>query len=66
MTRLIIQALDDLGYHGAANTLSRESGYEVESPAVALFRHAVLQGDWKEAEGMKVKIQSFRREYERF
>ncbi|KAL8661878.1 MAG: hypothetical protein Q9168_008336, partial [Polycauliona sp. 1 TL-2023] len=50
VTRLIIQGLDDLGYHGAANTLSRESGFEVESPAVALFRHAVLQGDWREAE----------------
>ncbi|KAL8852021.1 MAG: hypothetical protein Q9221_003126 [Calogaya cf. arnoldii] len=52
VTRLIIQGLDDLGYHGAANTLSRESGYEVESPAVALFRHAVLQGDWSEAEAL--------------
>ncbi|KAL8770450.1 MAG: hypothetical protein Q9209_003876 [Squamulea sp. 1 TL-2023] len=50
VTRLIIQGLDDLGYHGAASTLSRESGYEVESPAVALFRHAVLQGEWSEAE----------------
>ncbi|KAL8978081.1 MAG: hypothetical protein Q9205_006251, partial [Flavoplaca limonia] len=52
VTRLIIQGLDDLGYHEAANTLSRESGYEVESPAVALFRHAVLQGDWREAEAL--------------
>ncbi|CAL8582377.1 hypothetical protein XPA_008044 [Xanthoria parietina] len=52
VTRLIIQALDDLGYQEAANTLSRESGYEVESPGVALFRHAVLQGDWSEAEAL--------------
>lgn len=50
MTRLIIQALDDLGYHGAANKLSQESGFEVESPVVAHFRHAVLQGDWAQAE----------------
>lgn len=52
MTRLIIQGLDDLGYHGAANQLSQESGYEVESPAVAHFRLAVLQGDWSEAEAL--------------
>ncbi|KAL8905601.1 MAG: hypothetical protein Q9171_006605 [Xanthocarpia ochracea] len=52
VTRLIIQGLDDLGYHGAASTLSRESGYEVESPAVAQFRHAVLQGEWSEAEAL--------------
>ncbi|KAI4248246.1 MAG: hypothetical protein LQ352_005978, partial [Teloschistes flavicans] len=50
VTRLIIQALDDLGYHGAANKLSQESGFEVESPVVAHFRHAVLQGDWAQAE----------------
>ncbi|KAI4194518.1 MAG: hypothetical protein LQ350_007725 [Teloschistes chrysophthalmus] len=50
VTRLIIQGLHDLDYHGAANKLSEESGYEVESPVVAHFRHAVLQGDWAEAE----------------
>ncbi|KAL8711690.1 MAG: hypothetical protein Q9220_003861 [cf. Caloplaca sp. 1 TL-2023] len=50
VTRLIIQGLDDLGYHGAANKLSQESGFEVESPAVAHFRLAVLQGEWTEAE----------------
>ncbi|KAL8735020.1 MAG: hypothetical protein Q9166_001145 [cf. Caloplaca sp. 2 TL-2023] len=52
VTRLIIQGLDDLGYHGAANKLSQESGYEVESPAVAHFRLAVLQGEWSEAEAL--------------
>ncbi|KAL8866612.1 MAG: hypothetical protein Q9174_006197 [Haloplaca sp. 1 TL-2023] len=52
VTRLLIQGLDDLGYHGAANKLSQESGYEVESPTVAHFRHAVLQGDWTQAESL--------------
>ena len=52
MTRLLIQGLDDLGYHGAASKLSQESGYEVESPTVAHFRHAVLQGDWTQAESL--------------
>ncbi|KAL8692357.1 MAG: hypothetical protein Q9218_002608 [Villophora microphyllina] len=52
VTRLIIQGLDDLGYHGAADKLSQESGYEVESPVVAHFRHAVLQGDWSQAESL--------------
>lgn len=50
VTRLIIQGLTDLGYQGAADRLSQESGYEVESPSVAAFRNAVLQGEWFEAE----------------
>lgn len=52
MTRLLIQSLSDLGYNGAAGTLSRESGYELESPTVAAFRIAVLQGEWAEAEDL--------------
>ena len=52
VTRLLIQGLGDLGYHEAANRLSQESGYEVESPSVAAFRHAVLQGEWSEAESL--------------
>ena len=52
VTRLLIQSLSDLGYDGAAGTLSRESGYELESPTVAAFRFAVLQGEWAEAEDL--------------
>ena len=52
VTRLLIQGLGDLGYHSAANRLSQESGYEVESPAVAAFRNAILQGQWTEAESL--------------
>ncbi|MCJ1424008.1 hypothetical protein MMC29_001895 [Sticta canariensis] len=52
VTRLIIQGLTDLGYHASADRLSQESGYEVESPTVAAFRYAVLQGDWREAESL--------------
>jgi WD repeat-containing protein 26 len=50
VTRILIQALSDLGYNGAAGTLSQESGYELESPSVAAFRNAVMQGEWAEAE----------------
>lgn len=52
VTRILIQSLNDLGYHVAAGALSRESGYEVETPTVAAFRNAVLQGEWDEAEGL--------------
>lgn len=52
VTRLLIQGLVDLGYQEAADRLSQESGYEVESPSVAAFRHAVLQGQWAEAESL--------------
>ncbi|KAI9781345.1 MAG: hypothetical protein M1816_002413 [Peltula sp. TS41687] len=50
VTRILIQTLMDLGYHTAAGTLTRESGYEVESPAALAFRLAVLQGEWADAE----------------
>lgn len=52
VTRLLIQGLGDLGYHSAANRLSQESGYEVESPEAAAFRNAILQGLWPEAEAL--------------
>lgn len=58
VTRLLIQGLGDLGYHGAANRLIHESGYEVESPAVAAFRNAILQGQWSEAESLLFGVDS--------
>ena len=58
VTRLLIQGLGDLGYHGSANRLSQESGYEVESPAVAAFRNAILQGQWPEAEALLFGVDS--------
>ena len=50
VTRLLMQGLEDLGYSRAAFSLSQESGYQVESPAVAAFRKAILEGNWPEAE----------------
>ncbi|KAH8652432.1 WD domain-containing protein [Xylariales sp. PMI_506] len=52
VTRILIQALSDMGYQGAAQNLSRESGYELESDMVAAFRTAVLDGAWDEAESL--------------
>lgn len=50
VTRLLLQALSDMGYHDAADSVSKESGYALESPTVAAFRQAVLNGDWTDAE----------------
>lgn len=50
VTRIIIQGLTGLGYHGAAGALCKESGYQLEGPTVAAFRRAVLEGDWAKAE----------------
>ncbi|PGH07060.1 hypothetical protein AJ80_08073 [Polytolypa hystricis UAMH7299] len=50
VTRILIQSLNDMGYNAAATSLSRESGYDLESPAVAAFRSSVLDGQWSEAE----------------
>ena len=59
VTRILIQALGDLGYEAAAGMLSTESGYELEGPAVAAFRSAVLQGDWVKAEILLFGSRSF-------
>lgn len=50
VTRILQQALLDLGYEKSALVLREESGFELESPAVAEFRNAVIQGDWAHAE----------------
>lgn len=50
VTRILIQGLTDLGYHGAADVLVQESGYELEGPTVAEFRRAVVAGEWAKAE----------------
>ena len=52
VTRILIQSLSDLGYHNAAGTLSRESGFELELPTVAAFRAAIQAGEWAEAEAL--------------
>jgi hypothetical protein len=52
MTRLLIQALSDLGYQEAAENVSKDSGIELESPTVAAFRSAVLDGSWTRAEAL--------------
>lgn len=50
VTRLIMQALSDLGYHNTASSLGSESGLELENPTVSAFKTAVLSGSWAEAE----------------
>jgi WD repeat-containing protein 26 len=50
VTRLLIQALHGMGYDSIAQSLSRESGYELENGTVAAFRVAILDGSWARAE----------------
>lgn len=52
VSRLIIQALQDLGYTASASNLRQESGFELESSQVAEFRDAVMQGSWVLAESL--------------
>ncbi|SMR57201.1 unnamed protein product [Zymoseptoria tritici ST99CH_1E4] len=52
VTRIVLQSLSDMGFRGAAEQLSRESGYELEIPSVAAFRNAVLDGNWEDAESL--------------
>jgi hypothetical protein len=39
-----------MGYHSAADSVTRESGFELENATVADFRAAVEGGDWSRAE----------------
>ncbi|KAM0335644.1 hypothetical protein ACHAQA_000693 [Verticillium albo-atrum] len=50
VTRILIQTLSDMGYQSAAETLSRDSGFQLESRTVGSFRAAVLDGAWNMAE----------------
>lgn len=50
VTRILIQALTDMGYQTAAENVSHESGFNLESPTVATFRFSVLHGVWDETE----------------
>lgn len=52
VTRILIQGLSDMGYHNAAESLSRESGFDLETPFASAFRLAILTGDWTEAESL--------------
>lgn len=52
VTRILIQALFDLGYTKAAGTLETESDYTLENSYVANFRQAVLKGEWRQAENL--------------
>jgi WD repeat-containing protein 26 len=52
VTRILIQGLYDMGYCEAARSLSRESHYELESPSVAAFRQAIMDGRWTDAEAI--------------
>ncbi|KAK3378002.1 WD domain-containing protein [Podospora didyma] len=52
VTRILLQTLTDMGYQDAAISLSKDSGYELESPTVAAFRTSVLDGSWARAEDL--------------
>lgn len=46
LVRLLVQAIDGLGYSAAALALERESGLSALSPAMKRLRECVLAGDW--------------------
>eukprot|EP00053_Salpingoeca_punica_P012525 m.112197 g.112197 ORF g.112197 m.112197 type:complete len:593 (-) comp15970_c4_seq1:600-2378(-) len=46
LTRLIAQALSDLGYPSIAKSLEKESGVSVELPIIEQIRSACLKGEW--------------------
>lgn len=47
--RIIAKALHSLGYEKSCNALEEESGIQLYSPTVNLFRKHVLDGNWDES-----------------
>ncbi|CAG8545721.1 3038_t:CDS:2, partial [Scutellospora calospora] len=52
LVRLMVQAMQDMGYSKSAAQLEKESGFLLESSAVAKFRDGVLKGDWDLVESL--------------
>lgn len=66
VTRILIQGLNDMGYESSAQALSRESGFDLETPFASAFRLAILEGDWEEAENLIQNAQGGYRENEAY
>ncbi|KAG0042243.1 hypothetical protein BGZ83_000735 [Gryganskiella cystojenkinii] len=56
LVRLMVQSLQSLGYKKSALELESESGYQLESPSVTLFRECVLQGKWDKVEQLTEEL----------
>ncbi|KAF0462334.1 WD40 domain-containing protein [Gigaspora margarita] len=52
LVRLMVQAMQDMGYSKSATQLEKESGFLLESSAVAKFRDGVLKGEWDLVESL--------------
>lgn len=52
VTRILIQALSDMGYQDAAESVSKDSGFELENQTVSAFRSSILDGAWAQAEDL--------------
>lgn len=50
LTRVLAQALAELGYLRAASTLESDSGIAAEHPAIFAMRSAIRSGDLRSAE----------------
>lgn len=57
VTRILIQALWDLGYTKAAGQLEEDSEYTLEAPQVSQFRRAILNGEWSKAEKLLYSLE---------
>jgi WD repeat-containing protein 26 len=63
LVRLLVQAMDSLGYSGSARALERESGTIAICPAMRCLRQCILDGEWSEVERVFDKASnSFRTE----
>lgn len=56
VTRLLTQAMYDLGYSNVAKQLEQESGLPIEVPSVVAFRNSVLNGEWDQAETILLSL----------
>lgn len=69
VSRLLMQALSDLGHSDIASALEKKTGLAIELPVVSQFRSAIINGDWDLSESLLKQIKlrpNIDRKYLRF
>ncbi|CAN8066744.1 unnamed protein product [Agarophyton chilense] len=60
LVRIIVQAIDALGYTSSARALEKETGVEAMSQQMRTLRHCVLEGKWDQLERVLAQVTVFK------
>lgn len=62
LVRIIVQAVDSMGYHSSARALEKEAGVEAMSQEMRTLRDCVLMGKWDQLEQVLDSVTVFKTE----